>query len=151
MSYIVCTDSLAESKIFVSWKDSAFLIFSSWISQTFASRFETVSLPYLRDLIICLSLQLFFLKQYEWSLNLKISSIICGAAPLFTLNISVNSTWIFLSWVVTELYLSRGCRKEELLSLKQVSKYVHAACLFDYWYFYYDTSRWIDSSWIATL
>ena len=49
-----------------------FLIFSGRTSQSFATRFETVSLPYLHDLIIRLSMQLFFLKSYEWSLNLKI-------------------------------------------------------------------------------
>ena len=43
-----------------SWRDSAFLIFSGRISQSFAPRLETVSLPYLHDLIILLSKQLFF-------------------------------------------------------------------------------------------
>ena len=36
-------------------------------------RLETVSLPYLHDWIILLSKQLFFLKSYQWSLNLKMS------------------------------------------------------------------------------
>ena len=80
-----------------SWRDSAFLISYARISQSFSRRFKTVSLPYLHDLIIRLSKQLFFLKSYEWSLNLKISIIVSGAALHFTLNISVNSTWIFLS------------------------------------------------------
>ena len=75
-----------------SWRDSAFLISYARISQSFAHRFKTVSLRYLHDLIIRLSKQLFFLKSYEWSLNLKISIIVSGAALHFTLNISVNST-----------------------------------------------------------
>ena len=98
-----------------SWRD--FLIFSGRISHSFDLRFETISLPYLDDLIIHLSMQLLFLKSYEWSLNLKIYVIISGATPLFTLNISVNSTWIFLSWIVTDLSLSRNSVKEVLLSL----------------------------------
>ena len=67
-----------------------FLVFSGRISQSFAPRFETVSPPYLHDLIVCLSMQLLFLKFYEWSLNLEISVIISGATLLFTLNIFVN-------------------------------------------------------------
>ena len=47
-----------------SWRDSAFLIFLGRISQSFAPRLETVSLPYLHDLIILLSNQLFFL--FNW-------------------------------------------------------------------------------------
>ena len=43
-------------------------------------------------------MQLFFLKSYEWSSNLKISAIISGATRFY---ISVNSTWIFLPWIVT--------------------------------------------------
>ena len=93
MSDIVYTDNLTESIFFLnSGRDSAFLIFSGRISHGFAPRFETVSLRYLHDLIIRLSKQLFFLKSYEWPLNLKIAALISGADPLFTLNISVNST-----------------------------------------------------------
>ena len=53
-------------------------------------RFETVSLPYLYDLIIPFSMQLFFLKSYSWSLNLKIPVIISGATLIFDLNLSVD-------------------------------------------------------------
>ena len=108
---------------------SAFSIFSGRIFQTFTPRFKTVSLPYLHDLIICLSVQLFFLKSYEWSLNFKISVIISGANPLFTLNISVNSTWMFLSWIVTDLCFREVPEKKNFYRYKQVSKHVLASCL----------------------
>ena len=88
-----------------SWINSAFLMFSGRISQSFAPIFETLSLSYLHDLMIHLSMQLFLLRSYEWSLNLKISVIVSGATRLFTLNISVDSTWIFLSWIVYWLIL----------------------------------------------
>ena len=67
-------------------------MFSGRISQSFAPIFETLSLSYLHDLMIHLSMQLFLLRSYEWSLNLKISVIVSGATRLFTLNISVDST-----------------------------------------------------------
>ena len=121
MPYIVCTNNFNGVQNFIfflnPWRVSAFLIFSGRISHSFVPSFETVSLPYEHDLIICLSMQLFFLKSYEWSLNLKISVIISGANLLFTLHISVHSTWIFLSWIVAELSFSWSSRKEELLSL----------------------------------
>ena len=60
--------------------------------QNLPPRFETVSLSYLHDLIIRLTMQLFFLKSYEWSLKLKLCIKISSAAPLFALNNSVNST-----------------------------------------------------------
>ena len=117
---------------FNSWRDSAFLIISGRISQSFAPIFETVSLPYLHDLIVLLSERWFFLKSYEWSEFEKFCHYFWWS-PLFTLNISVNSTWIFLSWIVTELSFSWCSRKEELVYRhKQVSKHVHATCLFDY-------------------
>ena len=59
------------------------------MSQSFAPRFETVSLPTLHDLKIRLSMQSSFLKSYEWPLNLKISVIISGATMPFSLNVSV--------------------------------------------------------------
>ena len=59
------------------------------MSQSFAPRFETVSLPILHDLKIRLSMQSCFLKSYEWPLNLKISVIISGATMPFSLNVSV--------------------------------------------------------------
>ena len=54
-------------------------------------KFKTVSLTFLYNLIICFSMQLFLLKSYEWSLNLKISVIISGATLLFTLNQGVTA------------------------------------------------------------
>ena len=52
------------------------------MSQNFAPRFETVSIQYFRDLKIRLSMQLFLLKSYQWSLNLKLSVMVmncfCG-------------------------------------------------------------------------
>ena len=47
-------------------------------------------------------MQLFFIKSHEWSLNLKISVIFLDSIPIFTLNITINSTWIILSWIVTD-------------------------------------------------
>ena len=97
-----------------SWRDWAFWVFSGRISQSFAPRFETVLLPYLHDLIILLSKQLFFLKSYEWSLSLKIYVIISGTAPLFTLNISfMNSDWIIFP--LTTLNIQR--KKHEMQNI----------------------------------
>ena len=90
------------------------LIFSDGISSSFGPRFKTISLPYLLDLIIRFSMQLFFLKSCEWSLNLKSSVIISDPTPLFTLNISVDKYWIILSWIVTDF---KKFQKEDLLSL----------------------------------
>ena len=95
MSYIVHGQFNGVQKFILflkSWRDSVFLIFSDSMSHSFAPRFETFSLPYLLDLIIHFSMQLFFLKSYEWSLNLKLPVIIYDRTPLVTLNISVNST-----------------------------------------------------------
>ena len=109
-----------------SWRDSAVLIFSGRISLSFVLIFVTASLPNIHYVVIFLCMQLFFLKSYEWSLNLKISVIISGATLLFTLNISVDSIWIFLSWIVTELSHSRSSRKEELCYINTFMQLVYS-------------------------
>ena len=109
-----------------SWRDSAVLIFSGRISLRFVLIFVTASLPNIHYVIIFLCMQLFFLKSYEWSLNLKISVIISGATLLFTLNISVDSIWIFLSWIVTELSHSRSSWKEELCYINTFMQLVYS-------------------------
>ena len=89
MPYIVCTDNLMESKILFYFlypeEIQLFKIFSGRITQSFPTRFEIVSIPYLPDLIIRLYMQLFFLKSYEWSLNLKILLLFL-VQPRFLLN-----------------------------------------------------------------
>ena len=87
-------------------------------------------------------------SQTIWSLNLKIYVIVSGAVTLFTLNISINSTWIFSlnsDWLIS--FKTFPKRRAFIVINKSQSTFMKLVYLINS---STDTSRWVDSTWIAT-